>query len=177
MGRGAASGLAYLDSSIARSTEMANLTGIVEEDICDLFREVYAALKPGIAKLEILPSRDPAGGADIILRPTNPKSAQIWSHASDRTVSLRFGRHSITEVFATYKAETKALNKIRWMSEAVINGELSEDVWLLDGKVVKAVGSLKVDSKVLKLRYCRFCNPFRSRERQHFSYLPYSASE
>jgi hypothetical protein len=71
-----------------------------------------------------------------------------------------------------------AFETIRQMSETVITGGFTEDIWLTDGKIVKSVGVLRIKpGKVGRLRYWGLFNPFRTKERQHYEYPPYIPSK
>ena len=61
------------------------------DEIFELYRKLLSDLPPGVAALTRQRSRDPAGGEDIDVIPTNPNSAQI-SHHPTRRYNLQLHR-------------------------------------------------------------------------------------
>lgn len=130
---------------------MATLT--LEDEICDLYRELLSGLLQGTAVLMRQPSRDPAGGEDIAITPADPNSAQICLHPLGDIIYSSFGRHTSMEFWvSTQKQEAQELESLRKISRAVIDGKFSEDVWMLDGKIVKSSGIIEIDGKIQKKR-------------------------
>jgi len=91
-----------------------------------------------------------------------------WIYAS-------IGKNTSMEFFQTWQKEEKALEDLKAVTRAVIDGNFSEDIWSLDGKIVKSSGVFEIDGKKRRAGSSRlFFNPFRRTERQHFDYEPYS---
>jgi len=60
------------------------------------------------------------------------------------------------------------------MSLAVIDGKFSEDIWTLNGKIVKSEGLFEIDGRTRRIGgFLKFSNPFRRKQRQHVDYSPY----
>ncbi len=147
------------------------------DNVIALLRELLSGYGPDIASVTVEPSRDPAGGEDINVSPLNPLSAPIYVHVIGQLAYLCFGKNSRSELFANSPTgENSALNVLRQMSDAVIHGRFVEEVWLIEGKIVKSVGILKLGEKTSKLRYWGVFNPFRAREKQHYDYQPYNSA-
>jgi hypothetical protein len=156
---------------------MATLT--LADEIFELYRELLSDLPPGTASLTRQRSRDPAGGEDIDVTPTNPNSAQISHHPLGDVIYSSVGRHTTTEFWVgSRKQEEQELENLRKISRAVIEGKFSEDVWTLDDKVVKSRATIQIDGKMRGIgAFVTFSNPLRRKQRQHFDYAPYVLPE
>ena len=148
-------------------------TLMLEDEIYDLHRELLSGLPQGIAVLTRQPSRDP-GGEDIQLIPTNSNSAQIYVHPMADWIYVLIGRNTSIELFLSWRKEEQALERLKKISRAVIEGKFSEDVWMLDGKIVKSRGIIEIDGRMQRIGgFLTFFNLFRRRHRQHYDYSPY----
>jgi hypothetical protein len=163
-------------SQITHQSQFIPVTGSFERDVAEMLRNVVGHLEPGIATLDLQPSRDPAGGDDIQISPRNADSASIFVHVIGDTAYMCLGRNSRSEVLSGSSREKEALQTILQMSMAVIDGRFSEDLWFLDDKIVKSVGTLKLEGKTGRLRYVGVFNPLRAKQKQHYDYSPYSAT-
>jgi len=145
------------------------------DEIYELYRELLSVLPPGTAALARQPSRDPAGGEDIVITPTNPNSAEICLHPGGEIVYTAIGRHTSMELFASsQKQEQQELERLRKISRAVIGGRFSEDVWTVDDKIVKSRGIIEIDGKMQRIGgFLTLCNPLRRKQRRHYDYSPY----
>jgi hypothetical protein len=148
------------------------------DEICELYRELLSRLPQGTAELTTQPSKDPAGGEDIVVIPANPNSARICLHPGGDIIYTAIGRHTTFELFvSSRKQEELELEDLRKVSRAVIDGKFSEDVWMVNGKIVKSTGIFESDGEMKKIGGFRtFFNPFRRKQKQHFDYSPYVAS-
>ncbi len=146
------------------------------DEIYGMYQELLCGLPQGTAVLMRLPSKDPAGGEDIVVTPANPNSAQICLHPVGDIIYSSFGRHTSMEFWvSTRKQEEQELENLRKISRAVIDGQFSEDVWTVNGKIVKSRGLLEIGAKTQKIGgFLTFFNPFRRKQRQHFDYSPYT---
>jgi hypothetical protein len=150
------------------------LAEMFEDNVVALLRELLSGYEPDIASVTVEPSRDPAGGEDINVTPLNPLSAPIYVHVIGQYAYLCFGKNSRSELLAdSPRSEIAALNTLRRMADAVIHGRFVEELWLIEGKIVKSLGIFKLGDKTGKLRYWGVFNPFRAREKQRFNYQPY----
>jgi hypothetical protein len=145
------------------------------DEIYELYKELLSSLPQGTAMLTRQPSRDSAGGEDIVITPANPNSAQISLHPGGDVVYTAIGRHTSMEFFvSTPRQQKQELESLRKISRAVIDGKFSEDIWMLNGKLVKSSAIIESDGRMQKIGgFLTFFNPFRRKQRQHFDYLPY----
>jgi hypothetical protein len=174
MARRCASGMASLYSSIG-DRMMVRIQSEFEQEVCRMYERLFSKLPKGAATLTIRPSIDPAGGIDVLVVPTNPRSAPINTHILGETAYMRIGQSSLSEILIGPKATTaEATDTIRQMSEAVIDGRFSEDLWFDRGRVVKAIGTMKLSGRKGRLRYQKLFNPLTSKAKQHFDYAPYA---
>ena len=147
------------------------------DEIYGLLQEMLSGLPQGIAVVTRGPSNDPAGGEDIVSRPANPNSAEICLHPMGDILYTAVGRHTSMELWVgSRKHEEQELKTVRDISRAVIDGKFSEDVWTVNGKVVKSDGIFEIDGRMQKMGvgvYLAFLNPFSRKQRRHFDYSPY----
>ena len=145
------------------------------DEIHELYRDLLSSLPQGTAALARQRSKNPAGGEDIVIIPANPNSAEISLHPGGDIIYTAIGRHTTMELWvSTRKQEEKELESLRKISKAVIDGKFREDVWMVNGKVVKSTGTFEIDDRMQKIGSFRtFFNPFRRKQRQHFDYSPY----
>jgi hypothetical protein len=145
------------------------------DEIYELYQELLSGLPDGAAVLTRHPSEDP-GGEDIEITPANSNSARIYVHPMGDWIYASMGQSTSMEFFVSWKKETQALESLKEVSRAVIDGKFSEDIWMLDGKIVKSAGTFVIDGKMRKMGGFRtFFNPLRRKQKQHFDYLPYSS--
>ena len=151
------------------------MTNTFENEVSEMYRGLLCVLPEGVAKLAVGPSRDPAGGEDIELTPTNLSSARISVHVAGDMISLFMGRGTSTEVLVdSRRREEQALEHLKEMSKAVIDGRFTEDVWVSHGKVVRAIGRLQLGKGAKTLRFLGLYNPLGRSERYHYEYAPYT---
>ncbi len=145
------------------------------DEIYELYRELLSGLPQETAVLTRQPSTDPAGGEDIVITPGNPNSAEIYLHPAGDIIYTAIGRHTTFELWvSSRKEEELELGNLRKISRAVIDGKFSEDVWMVNGKIVKSTGIFESDGRMKKIGdFLTFSNPFRRKQRQHFDYSPY----
>jgi hypothetical protein len=150
----------------------------LEDEIYDLYRKLLADLPQGTAILTRQRSKDPAGGEDIELVPANPDSARISHHPGVDVVYSSIGRHTTMEFWVSSpKQEEQELENLRKISRAVIEGKFSEDVWKVNGKVVKSRATIEIDGRMERIGgFLTFFNPLRRKQKQHFEYAPYVSS-
>jgi len=133
-----------------------------------------SSLPPGVANLSIGPSKDPAGGQDIEIAPANTNAARISVHIVGEMVYVVLGQSTFMEFFVnSLNREQRALATLREVSQAVIDGSFTEDVWSLGNRNVRAVGILKLSVETKRLRFVTIYNPFRKTKRTRFNYEPY----
>jgi hypothetical protein len=154
-------------------TSKATLT--LEDEIFELYRKLLSGLPQGTAMLTRQRSKDPAGGEDIEIIPANPDSARISHHPGVDVIYSSIGRHTSMEFLVrSRKQEEQELENLRKISRAVIEGRLSEDVWTVNGKIVKSRATIEVDGKTEAIGgFLTFFNPLRRKQKQHFEYAPY----
>lgn len=145
------------------------------DEIYDLYRELLFGLPQGTAVLTRQPAKDPAGGEDIVITPANPNSAEICLHPLGDIIYTAIGRHTSMEFWvSSRKQEEQELKNLRNVSRAVIDGKFSEDVWTVNGKIVKSRGILEIDGRMQKIGgFLTFFNPLRRKQWQHYDYSPY----
>ncbi len=125
---------------------MATLT--FPDEIYELYRDLLSGLPQGTATLARQPSEDPAGGEDIVITPANPTSAQITLHPSGDIIYTAIGRHTTFELWvSSRKQEELELENLRNLSRAVIDGKFSEDIWMVNGEIVKSKGYLRATAE------------------------------
>lgn len=72
------------------------------------------------------------------------------------------------------KYEEQELGKLQKISRAVIDGKFSEDVLMVNGKIVRSQGMFEIDGRMQKMGgFLTFFNPLRRKQWQHFDYAPY----
>jgi len=146
---------------------------MLEDEIYDLCRQLWSGLPQGTAVLTRQASQD-HGGEDIELLPANPDSARIYIHPTADWIYALIGRNTSMELFLRWQKEEQALESLKEISRAVIEGKFSEDIWMLDGKVVRSSGTIEIDGRRKKIgRFLTFFNPLRRKQKQHFEYSPY----
>ncbi len=147
----------------------------IEDEIYELLRALLSSLPSEAALLTRQRSSDPVGGEDIELTPTNIDSARIVFHPMGDIIYAALGRNTSMEFFVNSKEQEKqALCELQKISQAVVEGKFSEDVWTIDHKRVKSVGMLEIDGKAQKIGgSVNLFNPFRRKQKQHFDYSPY----
>jgi hypothetical protein len=146
---------------------------VLEDEIYDFYRKLLSGLPDGAAVLTRHPSKDP-GGEDIELVPANSNCARIYVHPMADRIYASMGQSTSMEFFLSWKKETQALESLKEVSRAVVDGKFSEDIWMLDGKIVKSEGTFEINGKMRKMGGLRtFFNPLRRKQKQHFDYLPY----
>lgn len=152
---------------------MAVLT--LGDEIYELLRELSSALPQGAAVLTRQRSKDPAGGEDIEPTPADPNSARISLHPSGDIIYAAIGRNTTMEFFvSSRKQEEQEIENLRKISRAVIEGKFSEDVWILDGKIVKSSGVVETDGGTQRIGgFLNLFNPLRRKQKQHYDYAPY----
>jgi hypothetical protein len=155
---------------------MASDTALtLEDEIYELYRKLLADLPQGIAVLTRQRSKDPAGGEDIMIAPANPNSARISHHPGVDVIYSFIGRHTSIEFWVrSPKQEEQELEKLRKISRAVIEGKFSEDIWMLDGKIVRSRATIEIDGRAQGVgAFLTFSNPLRRKQKWHFDYAPY----
>jgi hypothetical protein len=152
---------------------MAVLT--IGDEVYELLRELSSALPDGTAVLTRQRSKDPAGGEDIKLTPADPSSARISLHPAGDIIYAAIGRNTTMEFFvSSRRQEERELANLRKISRAVIEGKFSEDVWILDGKIVKSSGVVETDGRRQRIgRFLNLFNPLRRKQKNHYDYAPY----
>src|ERR1017187_9817368 len=91
------------------------------DEIYELYKKLLSSLPQGTAMLSRQPSKDPAGGEDIVITPANPNSAQISLHPGGDIIYTAIGRHTIMEFFvSTRRQQEQELESLRKISRAVI---------------------------------------------------------
>ncbi len=149
----------------------------LEDEVFELYRKLLSGLPQGTAVLTRQRSKDPAGGVDIELIPANPDSARISHHPGVDVIYSSIGRHTSMEFWvSSRKQEELELENLRKISRAVIEGKFSEEVWKVNGKVVKsrATIEIEIDGKMEGISgFLTFFNPLRRKQKQHFDYAPY----
>jgi hypothetical protein len=147
------------------------------DEISELYIKLLSGLPQAAATLTRKPSKDP-GGEDIEIVPTNSKSARIYVHPMADWIYTLIGRNTSVELFLSWQKEERALEGLKEISQAVIAGSFSEDIWMLDGKVVRSSGTIEIGGRRKKIgRFLTFSNPLRRKQRQHFDYVPYVSPE
>jgi hypothetical protein len=151
---------------------------MLDDEIYTIYRDLLATLPEGTAVLNRRSSTD-AGGEDIELIPTNLNSARIYVHPMADWIYVSIGRNTSTELFTggIREKEDEALTRLKRISRAVIEGNFSEEVWTLGGKIVKSVGTLEINGKVQRLRFTTFFNLMRRKQRKQYVYSPYVATQ
>jgi hypothetical protein len=146
------------------------------DEIYELYRELLSGMPHGTAALARKPSNDPAGGEDIVITPANPNSADISLHPGGNIIYTAIGRHTTFELFVgSPKQEERELESLRKISRAVVDGKFSEDVWMVNGKIMKSQGLIETDGRIQKIGVSlTFFNPLRRKQKQHFDYAPYT---
>ena len=148
-------------------------TSMFEDEIYEFYRELLAGLPPGTAVLTRQPSSD-AGGEEIELIPANSNSARIYVHPMTDWIYLLVGRNTSMEFFLRWRKEEQALASLKEVSRAVIEGKFSEDIWTVDGKVVKSRGIFEIGGRAQKMGgFLTIFNPLLRKQRQHYDYSPY----
>jgi hypothetical protein len=150
----------------------------LEDEIYDLYRKLLSDLPQGTAVLTRHRSKDPAGGEDIEVIPANPGSARISHHLGNDVIYTSIGRHTAMEFWvSSRRQEEQELEQLRRISRAVIEGKFREDVWKVNGKVVKSRAIIEIDGRREGIGgFLTFFNPLRRKQRQHFEYAPYVSS-
>jgi hypothetical protein len=152
---------------------MAVLT--LGDEIYELLRDLSSGLPEGTAVLARQRSKDPAGGEDIERTPANPNSARISLHPAGDIIYAAIGRNTTIELFvSSRKQERQERENLRKISRAVIEGKFSEDVWILDGKIVRSSGIVETDGRTQKIGgFFGLFNPLRRKQKQRYDYAPY----
>lgn len=145
VGGGHASNLAAFYPLVKSGRVCATL--MLEDEIYDFYRKLLSSLPEGTAVLTRHPSKDP-GGEDIELVPANSNSARIYVHPMADWIYASMGQSTSMEFFVSWKKETQALESLKEFSRAVIDGKFSEDIWTLDGKIVKSAGTFVIDGRI-----------------------------
>ena len=150
----------------------------LEDEIYVLYSKLLADLPQGTAVLTRQRSKDPAGGEDIELIPANPDSARISHHPGVDVIYSSIGRHTSMEFWvSSRKQEEQELENLHKISRAVIEGRFSEEVWKVNGKVVKSRATIEIDGRMEGIGgFLTFFNPLRRKQKQHFDYAPYVAA-
>jgi hypothetical protein len=145
------------------------------DEIYELYRELLSRLPQGAATLARQPSGDPSGGEDIVVTPANSNSAAICLHPGGDIIYTGIGRHTTMELWvSSRKYEEQELGKLQKISRAVIDGKFSEDVLMVNGKIVRSQGMFEIDGRMQKMGgFLTFFNPLRRKQWQHFDYAPY----
>jgi len=72
------------------------------------------------------------------------------------------------------KQEERELENLRKISRAIVEGKFSEDVWVLDGKIVKSFAVVEIEGRKQRIGGFRsLYNPLRRKQKQHYDYAPY----
>jgi hypothetical protein len=100
---------------------------MLENEIYDFYRELLSRLPEGTAILTRQPSKDP-GGEDIEIIPAKSNSARIFVHPMADWIYASMGQSTSMEFFVSRKKETQALESLKEVSRAVIDGKFSEDI-------------------------------------------------
>jgi hypothetical protein len=123
---------------------------MLDDEVYELFQELLSGLPEGVALLTRQPSKD-SGGLDIELIPANSTSARIYVHPMADWIYASMGQNTSMEFFISWQKEEQALGSLKEVARAVIEGKFSEDVWMLDGEIVKSSGTFEIDGKMRKM--------------------------
>jgi hypothetical protein len=150
----------------------------IEDRLVKLFQGIVSALPAGCATLRV--KRAPEiehDGVSIWLTPSNPQAAEIVADAKngDSTVSVCVGQRTPIEVLPT--RNHTIVDDVREICQAVIDGKLQEELWLVGNDVIKCIAKIELGGKVHVFRYYDGLYPFSKKERKLIHYSPYCLSD
>jgi hypothetical protein len=143
-------------------------------DVVDLFQTILAKLPPGSAQMETEHRKD--GEVRVKLIPSNPLAAKIVARGGGKMgYDLSVGSGTLFEIIPSRKitANRSAVEELRTICEAVIEGKFEETVYTVGEKTVKTVGKLTIDDKTTKTRQWHSFYPLVPKKKRVIKYAPY----
>jgi hypothetical protein len=146
----------------------------VEESLVVLLKDLMSSLQNGGATIDV--RRAPQiqhDGVSIALIPSNKNASPIVADAKNglSVVSLVLGKSTVLEV--VQRNEAAALEDVRKICSAVIDGKFQEDLTCVGSEIIKCIGRIEIDGKIHVSTYRGRFFPFRRKQRRHVSYAPY----
>jgi len=153
------------------------------EGVERVIRDVVGTLVPNTVAIDV----DRFSRSDMTsfwLKPVRRTAATLTLAVDDSgdRVYMILGRTTYLEIDFRGGTLTKAeaIEEIRLVCQAIVDGRFRERVWTRNGEIVRALGILNLEGQAeTRISYCKpwsFLIPFGARDNQDYLYTPYAPS-
>lgn len=156
------------------------MVSLTQAEVINAVKQAIADIPHDRVKLTVEPDPAPFGGSIVELAPSDPACAgvRIYIADGDDSVHVEFGRDSVLEIPTEGKwrplGQPSVIEEVKTLCDAVLQGRITETLWLKNGDVVRSNTSIEIETKKVKLTARHFGRgSVRGSLREVISYMPY----